>query len=294
MFKKNALVIAEGQLGIEKFKGKAVRKVLYDDEWYFSVVDVVEVLTDASIPRRYWTDLKAKLAKEEGYDELYDKIVQLKMPGSDGKFYSTDTANTETIFRIVQSVASKKAEPFKRWLARVGYERILEYQNPEIAIKRAILSYKVQGYDEDWIERRVQSILARHELTGEWARRGVREGQEYAVLTNVVQEGTFGIGVKPHMNLKGLKKTHNLRDHMTSTELIFTMLGETSTKDIAIATDAQGFIQNKQAATNGGKVAGDARSALEKQTGKPVVSKSNFLSPTDNTKQLPQSEQEHV
>ena len=233
--------------------------------------------------------MKSRLVKEEGFHELSDLIGQLKMPSSNGKEYATEAANVETIFRIVQSIPSKKAGVFKRWLAKAGYERILEYQNPAIAIKRAILDYKLKGYDDEWIERRVQSILARQELTGEWARRGLREGQEYAMLTNLIQEKTFGFGVKGHRELKSLKDSHNLRDHMTSTELIFTMLGKTSTRDIAVATDAQGFIANQRAAENGGTVAGDARRALEEQTRTPVVSSNNFLPPKGNQKQLPKS-----
>ena len=284
--KEKAQVVADGQLEIEDFKGKEVRKVLYDDEWHFSVVDVVAALTESSTPRRYWRDLKHKLAQEEGSEQLYDEIVQLKMPAGEGKNPPTDAANTETIFRIIQSIPSKKAEAFKRWLAKVGYERILEYQNPDIAIKRAILDYKMRGYEEDWINERVRSILVRQELTGEWARRGVREGKEYAILTNLIQEKTFGFGVQSHKDLKMLKKSHSLRDHMTDMELLFTRLGETSTREIAVASDSQGFRQNQKAADAGGTVAGDARRALEKQTGQRVVSKENFLPAKGDQKQL--------
>jgi DNA-damage-inducible protein D len=281
MGKKNgdAPTVEEGQLAIAEFKGKEIRKVLHDDEWYFSVVDVVEALADTSSPRRYWSDLKVKLANEEGFDQLYDRIVQLKMVSSDGKHYATDAADTETIFRIIQSIPSKKAETFKRWLARVGYERVLEYQNPEIAIKRAILDYRLQGYADEWINARVRSIMVRNELVGEWSKRGVREGLEYAILTNVIQEETFDLGVQAHKGRKGLKKHHNLRDHMTDTELIFTMLGERSTRDIAVASDAEGFDENEDAAREDGRVAGDAREALERKTGKRVVSSNNFLRP---------------
>ena len=281
-----APVLGEGQLEIAEFRGKEIRKILHDDEWHFSVVDVVKAVSESKTPRRYWTDLKRKLVAEEGYDQLYDNIVQLKMPSSDGKSYLTDAADTETVFRIIQSIPSKKAEPFKRWLAKVGYDRLLEYQNPEIAIKRAILDYQIKGYDDDWINARVRSIMARNDLVSEWSRRGIKEGQEYAVLTNVIQQETFGMGVRPHKGLKSLKKHHNLRDHMTDTELIFTMLGERSTKDIAVATDAQGFPKNKQAAKDGGKVAGDARKALEQKTGQRVLSDSNFLPKRGNQKQL--------
>ena len=287
--KETVPVVTEGQLQIAEFKGREIRKVLHDDEWYFSVVDVVEALTDSPRPSQYWSTLKKKLIEEGSGDELFHNMEQLKMPGADGKDRLTDAANTETILRIIQSIPSKKAETFKRWLARVGYERILEYQNPEIAIKRAVLDYKIQGYDDEWIDARVRSIFVRNELVSEWARRGVRDGEEYAALTNVIQAATFGLGVRDHKNLKTLKKHHNLRDHMTDMELIFTMLGEKSTKDIAIATDARGFTPNKGAATQGGKIAGDARQALEVQTGKRVVSKKNFLPNKGTQKQLPKS-----
>jgi DNA-damage-inducible protein D len=268
-------VIAEGQFEIAEFRGKTIRKVLNDDEWYFSIVDVIEAVTENERPRKYWNDLKKQLVTE-GF-QLSENIGQLKMPSADGKSYLTDAANTETMFRIIQSIPSKKAEPFKRWLAKVGYERILEFQNPDIAIKRAILDYKVQGHQDEWIDARVRSIMVRQDLTSEWSRRGVKEGPEYGILTNVIQEEIFGVGVKGHKSIKGLKKNHNLRDHMTSTELIFTMLGERSTKDITIASDARGFPKNKVAAQKGGKVAGDARIALETETNQRVVSQSNFL-----------------
>ena len=287
--KSSSPIIADGQLEIAEFRGEEIRRVLHDDEWHFSVVDVIKTVTGSDRPRQHWSDLKRKLVNDEGFDELYEKIVQLKMPGADGKERLTDTANTETMFRIIQSIPSKKAEPFKRWLAKVGYERILEYQNPDIAIKRAVLDYQMQGRQDEWIDARVRSIIARQDLTSEWSRRGVREGQEYGILTNVIQEGTFGVGVQGHKRIKGLKKSHNLRDHMTSTELIFTMLGERSTKDIAIASDSQGFYQNKDAAQRGGKVAGDARVALEQQTGKRVVSQGNFLKAKGSQEKLKKS-----
>ena len=267
--------IPEGQTDIAAFKGKEVRRVLHDNEWYFSVVDVMEAVTDSSNPRRYWSDLKAKLVEQEGFDELYDNIVQLKMPSADGKERLTDAANVETMFRIIQSIPSKKAEVFKRWLARTGYERILEEQNPDIAIKRAILDYKLKGRSDDWIEARISCTLTRQGLTAEWGKRGI-EGNQYGILTNLIHERTFDISVQQHQNVKGLKK-HNLRDHMTSTELLFTRLGEASTKDIAVARDAQGFRQNEDAAKEGGEIAGNARRALERQTNQRVVSPSNHL-----------------
>ena len=279
-------VVPEGQLEITEFKGAGVRKVLHNDEWYFSVIDVIAAIAEPTNPRRYWSDLKAKLAKTEGYDELYENIVQLKMFGPDSKARLTDAANTETIFRVVQSIPSKKAEPFKRWLAKVGYERVLEFQNPEIAIKRAVLDYRIKGYADEWINARVRSILTRNELTTEWKRRGVDDGTEYAALTNAIQQATFGLGVQSHKTLKSLKKRHSLRDHMTDVELIFTMLGERSTRDIAVADNAQGFTENKDSADAGGKVAGDARLALEKRTGRQVVSEHNFLPNTPQPRRL--------
>ena len=276
----------QGQLEIAEFKGKEIRKVLHNDEWYFSIVDVIEAITESAQPRRYWVELKKKLVTE-GSDQLFDNIEQLKIPSNDGKQYATDTANTETVFRIIQSIPSKKAEPFKRWLAKVGYERILEYQNPEIAIKRAMLDWKMKGYDDEWIQARVRGWVVRNELTGEWAKRGV-EGEEYGILTNVIHQETFGLPVQAHHSLKNLQKRHSLRDHMTDMELIFTMLGEKSTTNIAIASDAQGFQENKQAATDGGKVAGDARVALERKTNRRVVSNRNFLPKRGDQGQLSQ------
>jgi DNA-damage-inducible protein D len=281
----DAPTLSEGQLAIAEFKGKEVRRVIHDDEWYFSVVDVIEAVTESGRPGPYWTDLKRRL-RAEGAEQVYANIVQLKMPGAGGKNYGTDAADTETIFRIVQSVPSKRAEPFKRWLAKIGYERILEFQNPEIAIKRAILDYRNKGYADEWINARVRSILTRNELTTEWKRRGVDDGKEFAALTNAIQQATFGLGAGSHKMLKHLKKRHNLRDHMTDVELIFTMLGERSTRDIAVSDNAQGFTANKDAADAGGKVAGDARLALEKRTGRQVVSEHNFLPNTPQPRRL--------
>ncbi len=257
------------------FRGKKVRRILHDDEWHFSVVDVIEALTDTDRPRKYWNDLKRKLGGEEGFDELSEKIGQLKMTGADGKERLTDAANTETLFRIVQSIPSKKAEGVKRWLAKTGYERILETQNPDIAIKRAILDYKMKGRSDGWIEARVSSRIIRQGLTTEWAKRGV-EGQQYAVLTNLIHERTFDLSVRQHKEVKGLAK-HELRDHMTSPELLFIRLGEMSTKDIAVSRNAQGFRENEVAAEEGGQIAGNARKALEQKTKVPVVSRQNFL-----------------
>jgi len=258
------------------FKGKQIRKAIHQDEWYFSIVDVIEVLTESSNARRYWSDLKSKLIENEGFNQLYEKIVQLKMESSDGKNYLTDTANTEIIFRIIQSISSPKAEPFKRWLAKVGYERIQEIEDPELAAKRGRAIYKAKGYPENWIEKRMRGIAIREQLTNEWEKRGVKKEKEYAILTAEIAEATFGLKPSDYKKLKGLEK-QNLRDHMTDLELIFTMLGEASTTEIAVQKDAQGFRQNRKAAQEGGEIAGNARIELERKSGRKVVSKSNFL-----------------
>lgn len=258
------------------FKGKQIRKAIHQDEWYFSIVDIIEVLTESSNARRYWSDLKSKLIENEGFSQLYEKIVQLKMESSDGKNYLTDTANTETVFRIIQSIPSPKAEPFKRWLAKIGYERIQEIEDPELAAKRGRAIYKAKGYPESWIEKRIRGIAIREQLTNEWEKRGVKEEKEYAILTAEIAEATFGLKPSDHKKLKGLKK-QNLRDHMSDLELIFTMLGEASTTEIAVQKNAQGFRQNKKAAQEGGEIAGNARRELEQKSGRKVVSKSNFL-----------------
>ncbi len=268
--------IADGELELVPFKKDGIRRVCHNDEWWYSVVDVVSALTGSERGRKYWSDLKTKMIEKEGFSELSDEIGQLPMPGADGKMYRTDVANAETILRIIQSISSPKAEPFKRWLARVGYERIQEAQDPEVLIKRAIMHYTVQGRSDDWIEKRIRSIVARKELTAEWAKRGVKEGTEFAMLSNIISQQTFGVGAEQHKRVKGLK-SQNLRDHMTDMELILTMLGETSTKEIAQQKDAQGLLQNADAAKAGGDIAGGARKQIEAQTGQKVVSSQNFL-----------------
>lgn len=262
---------------IALFNGKQIRKIIHNDEWYFSIIDIVEVLTESSNPRRYWSDLKRKLTENEGFNQLYDKIVQLKLSANDGKMRETETSNTETIFRIIQSIPSPKAEPFKRWLAKVGYERIQEIEDPELASKRMRFIYKSKGYPEDWIEKRMRGIAIRETLTNEWEQRGVKEQREYAILTAEISEATFGLKPSEYKKLKSLKR-ENLRDHMTDLELIFTMLGEASTTEIAIQKNAQGFHENKIAARAGGNIAGNARKELEKKSGRRIVSSSNFLS----------------
>lgn len=270
-------LIAEGERQTVLFKQAEVRKIFHNDEWLFSIVDCIAALTDSNRPSGYWTDLKTQMAEKEGYSELYDQIGKLPMEGADGKMRPTEVVNTETLLRIMQSIRSPKAEPFKRWLAKVGYERIQEMNDPEIAIKRAILTYQLKGYSDDWIEKRVRSIVSRKELTREWQKRGIQEGQEYAMLSNVISEATFGVGVQRHKRVKGLS-SQNLRDHMTDLELILTMLGETSTTAITRQRDAHGLTQNADAALVGGHIAGTARKQIEKETGQKVVSSKSYLS----------------
>jgi hypothetical protein len=262
------------QMKIDLFKGKEIRKVWHNNEWWFSVVDVIEVLTGSPRPRKYWSDLKNKLV-DEGFTQLSDKIGQLKFPSSDGKSYLTDVATTETMLRVIQSVPSPKAEPFKRWIARVGFERIEEINDPSLAIKRARVTYVAKGYPDDWIDLRVQGIQKREELTEEWKGRGVQE-KEYGILTAEISKATFGITPNTHKKMKGIK-SQSLRDNMTPLELVFTMLGEVSTKEIAVTQDARGFDKNLGAAKDGGEIAGNARKELEKKTGKRVVSEKNSL-----------------
>ena len=258
------------------FKGKQIRKTIYQGEWYFSVIDVVAVLTESPNPRRYWSNLKIQLSENEGFTQLYSKTVQLKLLAPDGKMRETDAANTETVFRIIQSIPSSKAEPFKRWLAKVGYERIQEIEDPELAARRGRAIYKAKGYPDDWIEKRMRGIAIREQLTNEWEKRGVQEERQYAILTAEIADATFGLKPSEHKKLKGLKN-QNLRDHMTDLELVFTMLGEASTTEIAVQNDAQRFHQNKKAAREGGKIPGNARKELEQKSGRKVVSKSNYL-----------------
>ncbi|MBU2524958.1 Bro-N domain-containing protein [Patescibacteria group bacterium] len=263
------------KIKIAVFRGKEVRRIIYKNEWWFSIIDVIETLTDSDRPRKYWSDLKKKLASE-GYSEVSEKIGQLKLEASDGKMRETDCANTETLFRIIQSIPSSKAEPFKRWLAQVGYERVQEIEDPEIGTKRTRALYKAKGYPEGWIEKRMRGIAVRETLTDEWQKRGVKEGKEYSILTAEIAKATFGMTPSQHKKYKALK-CENLRDHMNDLELIFSMLGEAATTEIAINRDVQGFPQNKKAAQQGGEVAGKARKDVEFKSGKKVVSKENFL-----------------
>lgn len=262
---------------LKLFEDKAVRSAWNEQEgkWYFSIIDVVEVLTNSPRPRKYWNALKTKLQNEGS--ELSHKLGQLKMPADDGKMRTTDVANTEQLLRLVQSIPSPKAEPFKQWLAQVGAERIAEIENPELAQARIRATYKAKGYSDEWIEKRIRGILVRDELTNEWKQRGVKEGKEYAILTAEISKATFGIIPSDYKKLKGLTKANeNLRDHMTDLELIFSMLGEASTTEIAKNRDAKGFDENHTAATAGGSVAGKAREDLEQKSGKKIVSSQNF------------------
>ncbi len=259
------------------FEGKRIRRIWHDAQWYFSVVDVVEALTDSPTPRQYWGKVKERAFIDL---ELSPIWVQLKLPSADGKYYETDCANTESMFRIIQSIPSPKAEPFKQWLARVGYERIKEIENPELAQERAKKYYELKGYPKDWIEKRLRGIAIRQELTDEWKGRGVGEKREYAILTNEISEATFGVSIKAHREIKRLdpkNENENLRDHMTDLELIFTMLGEKSTAEITKSRDSQGFTQCRDSSREGGKIARGARAALERKTGKRVVSTENYL-----------------
>ena len=272
------------ETNIAVFRGKEVRKTIHENEWWFSIIDVIEVLTGNDRPRKYWSDLKKRLISE-GYSEVSEKIGQLKMIAPDGKMRLTDCANTETTFRIIQSIPSPKAEPFKRWLAKVGYQRVQEIEDPELGTKRMRALYKAKGYSDAWIEKRMRGIAIREELTDEWKNRNVKHEQEYAILTAEIAQAAFGVTPSEHKQLKGLKR-ENLRDHMTDLELIFSMLGEAATTEITRVDDAQGFDESKTAARKGGEVAGTARKDLEKKTGKRVVTPENYLSEPESRKRL--------
>ena len=264
------------------FQGKKIRRTWHNKEWYFSIIDIVAALTDSPTPRQYWGKVKDR---EFVKLELSPIWVQLKLTSADGKKYDTDCANTESMFRIIQSIPSKKAEPFKRWLAKVGYDRVQEIENPELAQKRMKEIYKAKGYSDDWIEKRVRGIAIRDELTDEWNKREVKTEKEYSILTAEISKATFGMTPSEYKNFKGLKK-ENLRDHMNDLELIFTMLGEASTNRIARDKDAQGFIENKEAAKKGGTVAGVARRELEQQSIRKVSTPENYLSEPEKKKKL--------
>ena len=260
----------DNEQSLMPFQGREIRKIWHDEQWFFSVVDVIGVLTDSVEPRNYWATLK----KRES--QLLTVCQQLKMVATDGRKRSTDCANTEGVLRIVMSVPSPKAEPLKIWLAQIGAERIEETENPELSFERMTEIYKAKGYDETWIKERIQSITTRKELTDEWQARGVKVGQEYSILTATVSKGTFGLTPSEHKQFKGLAN-ENLRDHMTRFELILTSLSEEATRFLAVRDDAKGFNENLDVAAKGGAIGGSARLNLEKSLGESVVSKENYL-----------------
>ena len=259
---------------IKLFEQKQIRTHWNNEEekWYFSIVDVISVLTESAEPRRYWSDLKIKLKKEGS--ELYDNIVQLKLMSSDGKMRLTDVADTEQLFRVIQSVPSKKAEPFKLWLAKVGRERIDEIEDPEIGIDRLMETYLKKGYSKEWINQRLKSIEVRKELTDEWEKRGVQKGQEFAILTDEITKAWSGFSVKQYKDYKGLKK-ENLRDNMTNLELVLNMLAEATTTEISKEKKPNTFSGSKKIAIQGGTIAGNTRKEIEAKTGKKIVTDLN-------------------
>lgn len=261
-----------------KFEQFSIRRIwdAETDRWWFAVVDIIEALTESTKPRDYWYRMKKRVAEADGF-ELSTVCRQFKMQAANGRSYQTECADTEGMLRIIQSIPSRKAEPFKQWLAKVGYERIQEIDNPELAAQRAKALYKAKGYSDEWIEARLRSVDVRKELTDEWQNRGVQAGKEYAFLTAEISRGTFGLTPSEHKELKTLRKKDNLRDHMSNAELVFTMLGELSTTEVARHEDAQGYDDNFQAAKKGGRIAGNARRELEAETGKPVLSSRNYL-----------------
>ncbi|MCF6271481.1 MAG: Bro-N domain-containing protein [Melioribacteraceae bacterium] len=269
---------------IAVFEKKEIRKTLYNDEWYFSVVDIIEALTDSTKPRDYWYRLK-KREKESSRTELSTFCRQLKMRAKDGKLRETDIVNTENAFRIIQSIPSPKAEPFKRWLAKVGYERVKEIEDPELAQQRMKELYEQKGYSKDWIDKRIRGIAIRQNLTDEWKERGIKEQIEYAILTAEISQATFGMTPAEYKKYKGLKR-ENLRDHFTDLELIFSMLGEASTTEIARNQNAQGFIENKDVAKRGGKIAGDARKKLEIESGQKISTTTNYIVEPEKNKKI--------
>ena len=270
-----------------QFEGYRIRRILDEEtqEWWYAVVDVIEALTNSLKPRDYWYRMKKRVAENEGL-ELSTICRQFKLKAPNSRFYDTDCATVEGMLRIIQSIPSPKAEPFKQWLAEVGSERLEEFDNPELAAERLRQIYQVKGYSDDWIDRRLQSIVTRNELTDEWQNRGVEAGREVAILTAEIAKATFGMTPAEHKKLKKLKR-ENLRDHMTGLELAFTILGEAATTEITRQENAQGFDRNQVAARKGGRIAGNARRELEAETGRPVVSPTNYL-------ERPQAEQDRL
>lgn len=264
----------------------------YDEEkekWYFSIIDIVLVLTDSKNPRRYWSDLKIKLTNDEGFCQLYEKIVQLKLKAPDGKNRKTDCADVETLLRIIQSIPSKKAEPVKLWLAKVGYERMKEMTDPSPAIDRARETYKSLGRSDKWIQQRFSGQETRNKLTDYWKDHEISESEEFAILTNIIHKEWSGLSVKEHKSLKGLK-SQNLRDHMSEAELLFTALAELSTRQVAENNNAIGMKENSKAAQIGGNIAKRAKDDFEERTGNKVITSENYLPPKNKTKEIEKKE----
>lgn len=258
---------------IALFRGKSIRKTLFQKEWWFSILDIIKILTDSLQPKTYWAKMKDR---DENMSQPFPFWERLRMTAEDGKMRETDCANTEGMFRIIQSIPSPKAEPLKRWLAKVGYERVQEIENPELATKRTKMLYKLKGYPEDWIEKRMRGIAIREELTDEWQKRGAQEQKDYEILTAEISQATFGIAPSEYKKIKGLKR-ENLRDHMDDFELILTMLGEKTTTEIHRTKDSRGVPKLKDDARVGGQIAGTARKQIERKIGRLIVSKNNFL-----------------
>lgn len=270
---------------IKLFESKKVRSHWDTEEeiWYFSIIDVIEILTGSTIPKRYWSDLKKKLTREGS--QLYENIVQLKFESADGKKYATDCLDTPNLLRLIQSIPSPNAEPFKQWLAKVGYERMQEIADPSQSIDRARENWQKLGRSEKWIQQRMTGQETRNKLTDYWKESGVEKADEFALLTNIIHQEWTGLSVKKHKEIKGIK-SQNLRDHMSEAELIFTALAELSTRQIAETDEAKGLQENAKASKKGGKIAKDARLQLEQQTGKKVVTGENFLPLNSNKKKL--------
>ena len=273
------------ETAIKLFEQKQIRSVWSDDEekWYFSIVDVIAVLTETPNARKYWSVLKTRLKKEGS--QLATNCSQLKLQSSDGKFYNTDVADTEQLFRLIQSVPSKKAEPFKLWLAQIGRERIDEIEDPELGFDRLMETYLKKGYSKEWVNQRLKSIEVRKDLTDEWDKRGVKKGQEYAILTDEITKAWSGLSVKQYKNHKGLKK-ENLRDNMSNLELVLNMLAEATTTEISKEKKPKNFVENKKIAKQGGTIAGNTRKQIEEKTGKKVVNTLNAADYLEQNKKL--------
>lgn len=273
------------ETAIKLFEQKQIRSIWNDieEKWYFSIIDVLQVLIENDRSRKYWSDLKSKLLKEGS--EVSEKIGQLKLLAQDGKMRLTDVADTEQLFRLIQSVPSKKAEPFKLWLAKVGRERIDEIEDPELGFDRLMETYLKKGYSKEWVNQRLKSIEVRKELTDEWDNRGVKKGQEYAILTDEITKAWSGLSVKQYKNHKGLKK-ENLRDNMSNLELVLNMLAEATTTEISKEKKPKNFVENKKIAKQGGTIAGNTRKQIEEKTGKKVVNKLNATDYLEKKKEL--------